>query len=117
MIRIKRAYEPPAKSDGRRFLVDRLWPRGVKKEGLLLAGWLKELAPSNELRCWFGHDPAKWKEFQKRYRAELDERPEVWRSLLETAGEADLTLLFGARDTERNNAAVLKDYLGEKLKP
>jgi uncharacterized protein YeaO (DUF488 family) len=116
MIQIKRVYEPPAKGDGQRFLVDRLWPRGLKKEALHMAGWMKEAGPSNELRRWFGHEPAKWKEFQKRYRAELDKRPETWRSLLEAAADADLTLLFSARDTERNNAVVLKDYLSEKLK-
>jgi uncharacterized protein YeaO (DUF488 family) len=81
-----------------------------------MASWFKEAAPSNELRQWFSHDPAKWKEFQKRYRAELDERPDGWRTLLEAAAAGDLTLLFSARDTEHNNAVALRDYLVEKLK-
>lgn len=114
-IRAKRVYEPVEKGDGKRFLVERLWPRGIKKEGLRMAGWLKETAPSNELRQWFSHDPAKWEEFQRRYRAELDERPDAWRSLLEAAADGDLTLLFSARDTEHNNAVALRDYLVERL--
>ncbi|MDE3067102.1 MAG: DUF488 domain-containing protein [Verrucomicrobiota bacterium] len=116
MVQIKRIYEPPAKTDGRRFLVERLWPRGVKKESLSLSGWCKEAAPGHELRKWFNHDPAKWKEFQRRYRAELNARPETWRPLLEAAGAGNLTLLFSARDTEHNNAAVLKNFLEERLK-
>ncbi|MGH7953417.1 MAG: DUF488 domain-containing protein [Limisphaerales bacterium] len=78
MIQIKRVYAPAAKSDGKRFLVERLWPRGIKKEALHMTAWLKEVAPSNELRQWFNHDPTKWKEFQRRYRAELNGKPEVW---------------------------------------
>ncbi|MEO8494102.1 MAG: DUF488 family protein [Planctomycetota bacterium] len=77
MIQIKRAYDPPAKADGERILVERLWPRGIKKEALKLSVWLKDAAPSTELRKWFGHDPAKWSEFQRRYRTELDKHPEV----------------------------------------
>ncbi|HEU5068859.1 MAG TPA: DUF488 domain-containing protein [Verrucomicrobiae bacterium] len=116
MIRTKRAYEPPAKADGRRFLVDRLWPRGVKKEALRLTAWIKDAAPSKELRQWFNHDPAKWKEFQRRYRIELDGQPAAWRPLLDAAKSGDVTLLFGAHDLEHNNAAVLKIYLEGKLK-
>jgi uncharacterized protein YeaO (DUF488 family) len=116
MIQIKRAYEPASKNDGQRFLVDRLWPRGVRKEALHMAGWIKEAAPGNELRQWFNHDPAKWKEFQKRYRAELDDQPETWQPLLEAAGNGNVTLLFSAHDTEHNNAIVLRDYLMERLK-
>lgn len=115
-IQIKRAYEPAAKSDGQRFLIDRLWPRGVKKETLCLAGWPKEIAPSNELRKWFNHDPAKWNEFQKRYRAELTAQPEAWQPLLAAAKTGAVTLLFGAHDTEHNNAVVLKSFLEERLK-
>jgi uncharacterized protein YeaO (DUF488 family) len=114
-IRTKRVYVPASKSDGKRFLVDRLWPRGVKKETLHLASWLKEVAPSNKLRQWFDHDPAKWDEFQKRYRAELNERPETWNSLLDNALDGNLTLLFSAHDTEHNNAVVLRDFLEERL--
>lgn len=115
-IRIKRAYDSPAKEDGPRFLVDRLWPRGVKKEALPMAGWCKELAPSQELRRWFTHDPAKWAEFQRRYRSELDARPEAWEPLLQAAREASITLLYSAHDEEHNNAVVLRDYLEDHLK-
>jgi uncharacterized protein YeaO (DUF488 family) len=116
MIRTKRVYEPAARTDGKRFLVDRLWPRGVKKEGLQLAGWTKEAAPSDGLRRWFNHDPAKWAEFRRRYRAELAARPENWQPLLEAAKTGDITLLFGAHDVERNNAVVLKACLDDRLK-
>ena len=115
MIRVKRVYEPPAAEDGRRFLVERLWPRGVRRDALLLDGWLREVAPSDGLRRWFGHDPAKWDEFRRRYAAELDERPESWRPLLEAARQGPITLLFSARDTEHNNAVALKAYLESKL--
>ena len=111
MIQIKRAYEPAAKDDGKRFLVDRLWPRGVKKETLHMDAWPKGVAPSDALRKWFGHDPAKWKEFEKRYRAELAKKPEGLQELLDAAKTGDLTLLFGAHDLEHNNAVVLKAYL------
>jgi uncharacterized protein YeaO (DUF488 family) len=116
MIQIKRAYEPAAKNDGQRFLVDRLWPRGVKKATLHLTGWSKEVAPSNELRQWFNHDPAKWTEFQKRYRAELIAQPEAWQPLLAAAKTGAMTLLFGAHDAEHNNAVVLKKFLEARLK-
>ena len=115
MIRIKRAYDPPAKQDGARFLVDRLWPRGIKKEVLRLAAWYKEVAPSNELRRWFGHDPDKWKEFQHRYRAELTAHAAAWQPLLDAAKQGDVTLLYSAHDTELNNAQVLKTYLEDRL--
>jgi len=115
MIRVKRVYDAPEPEDGARFLVDRLWPRGVKREALQLEGWLKELAPSDELRRWFGHDPARWEAFQRRYFAELDARPEVWEPLLEAARRGNLTLLYAARDAEHNNAVALKAYLEGKL--
>jgi uncharacterized protein YeaO (DUF488 family) len=115
MITVKRAYESPTARDGRRFLVDRLWPRGVKKEELKLSGWVKEVAPSNELRKWFGHDPEKWDEFKRRYRTELQHSPEAWQPLLEAAREGDLTLVYSARDTEHNNALVLKAFLEDRL--
>ncbi len=115
-VRVKRVYDPPAPEDGRRFLVDRLWPRGVKKEALRLDAWLKELAPSDALRRWFGHDPARWEEFQRRYFAELEAKPEAWRPLLEAAREGTVTLLFSARDDEHNNAVALKAFLeGKRL--
>lgn len=111
MILIKRVYDPPGPEDGRRFLVDRLWPRGMKKEAAHLDGWLKEVAPSNELRSWYGHDPAKWEAFCRRYFAELDSNPETWQPLLDAAKEGTITLLFSSRETELNNAAALKLYL------
>ena len=116
MIQIKRVYELAAKSDGERFLVERLWPRGIKKEALPMTAWLKDVAPSNELRQWFNHDPAKWKEFQRRYRAELNGKPEIWQPLLAAAKTGEVTLLFSAHDLEHNNALVLKACLEEQLK-
>ena len=111
MITTKRVYESPAPNDGKRFLVERLWPRGVKKETLQMDAWVKEVAPSDALRRWFNHDPEKWKEFQKRYRAELNKKPEVLQELCAGAASGDMTLLFSAHDLEHNNAIVLKDYL------
>ena len=115
IVRAKRVYEAIQRSDGPRFLVERFWPRGVKKEKLKLDAWLKDVAPSNGLRRWFGHDPAKWDEFQRRYRAELNENPSAWKQLLEVARQGSVTLLYSARYTEHNNAIVLKDYLAERL--
>jgi len=115
MIRTKRVYEPPQAEDGRRFLVERLWPRGMKKEALLMDAWLKEAAPSDNLRRWFGHDPERWPEFQRRYFAELDNQPEAWQPLVEAARRGNVTLLYSARDTARNNAVALKVYLEERL--
>jgi len=117
MIRIKRAYDPPDPEDRQRFLVDRLWPRGVRKEALAVDAWLKDVAPSDGLRRWFGHDPAKWEAFQQRYFAELDEKPQAWQPLLEAAGQGDITLVYGARDPQHNNAVALKAYLEHKLTP
>jgi uncharacterized protein YeaO (DUF488 family) len=115
MIRVKRAYDPPEPADGLRFLVDRLWPRGIKKESLQVNEWLKEVAPSDDLRRWFGHDPAKWEEFCRRYQAELDVSSVAWRSLLDAAGKQDLTLLYGAHDNDHNNAMALKSFLEASL--
>ncbi len=115
MIKIKRTYEPAEKADGKRFLVERLWPRGMKKESLKMQAWLKDVAPSPELRRWFSHDPAKWAEFQKRYRAELEAHPEAWQPLLAAARQGDVTLLYSARDTEHNSARLLKQFLDRKL--
>jgi uncharacterized protein YeaO (DUF488 family) len=115
MIRIKRVYDAPAKEDGARFLVDRLWPRGMKKEALRMTAWYKEAAPSNQLRRWFSHDPDKWKDFQRRYRAELTASPAAWEPLLDAAEQGDVTLLYSAHDTEHNNAVVLEAYLEERL--
>jgi uncharacterized protein YeaO (DUF488 family) len=114
-IKVKRVYEPSAPNDGACFLVDRLWPRGMKREALQLDGWLKEVAPSDTLRRWFGHDPKKWEEFRRRYFVELDGRPEAWRPILEATRRGNVTLLYGARDTEHNNAVALSDYLRDKV--
>lgn len=111
MIRIKRVYGQNETYDGFRFLVDRLWPRGLKKENLPLDGWLKEVAPSNELRRWFEHDPARWEEFCRRYGAELEANRHVWLPLLDMARNQDITLLYSARDNEHNNAVVLRSFL------
>jgi uncharacterized protein YeaO (DUF488 family) len=116
MIRVKRVYESPARADGKRFLVDRLWPRGLKKEALPMEAWLKEVAPGDALRRWFGHDPKKWDEFQRRYIAELEANTEAWQPLLEAGRHCDVTLLYSARDTGHNNAVVLQRYLEAKLK-
>jgi uncharacterized protein YeaO (DUF488 family) len=115
-IAIKRAYDAPAKGDGLRFLVDRLWPRGVKKEKLHLDGWLKTAAPSDDLRKWFNHDTARWSEFQKRYFAELQEQPDSLKPVADALNAGrHVTLVFGASDTEHNNAIALKAYLDKKL--
>lgn len=115
MIRVRRVYEPPDRDEGILFLVDRLWPRGLPKETLRLNGWLKDVAPSDALRRWFGHKPEKWTVFQKRYFAELDQKRKAWEPILEAARRGNVTLLFGARDAARNNAVALRDYLTAKL--
>jgi uncharacterized protein YeaO (DUF488 family) len=115
MLQVKRVYEPAEAGDGKRFLVERLWPRGMKKESLKMDGWIKDVAPSNELRHWFGHDPAKWEEFRRRYTAELKEHPGVWQPLLAEARHRAVTLLYSAHDEEHNNAIVLKSFLEEML--
>jgi uncharacterized protein YeaO (DUF488 family) len=114
MIKLKRAYDPAARSDGSRYLVDRLWPRGVTKDKLHIEGWLKSASPSNDLRHWYGHEPGKWKEFQRRYAAELDQDPMAWQTLLRAAQAGDITLVYSARNTDRNNAVALKAYLERK---
>lgn len=115
MIKIKRVYDPPLPEDNPRFLVDRMWPRGRKREDLKMAGWLRQAAPSDALRNWFGHDPARWEDFCRRYAAELNAQPESWQPLLEIARQGDVTLLFAARDRDHNNAAALRNFLEEKL--
>ena len=115
MIQIKRSYAEPDSDDGIRILVDRIWPRGIKKEHLKPDEWLKEIAPSDDLRKWFGHDVGKWGEFQKRYFAELDDRPETWKPVLERARKGKVTFLFSAKDEEHNNAVALKAYLEKQL--
>jgi uncharacterized protein YeaO (DUF488 family) len=112
MIKIKRAYQPPEEEDGFRILVDRLWPRGVSKDKVKLDLWLKEVAPSNELRKWFGHDPEKWSEFQKRYSAELKDKRIFLSKIKDLEKEkGTVTLIYSAKDEEHNDAVVLRDKL------
>lgn len=111
MIRVKRVYEQPSPDDGLRVLVERLWPRGLTKERAAVDLWLKDAAPSPELRQWFGHDPARWEEFQERYRRELRERPAAVSLLRQKAAEGPVTLVYAARDEEHNGAVVLAGFL------
>ena len=111
MIRLKRVYDPYADSDGKRILVDRLWPRGIKKEDAGLDLWLKDLAPSDGLRKWFSHDPSRWQESKKRYGKELEDNQEVIDALRSDARRNTITQLYAAKDTERNNAVVLKEII------
>jgi uncharacterized protein YeaO (DUF488 family) len=111
MIALKRAYDRPTKNDGRRFLVDRVWPRGIARDDLRIDAWLKDLAPSAGLRKWFGHDPAKWDAFKKRYAEELEQRSAMLDELVERARAGHVTLVFAARDVEHNNAVALKEQL------
>ena len=111
MINLKRVYEDPSPEDGLRVLVDRLWPRGITKERAAVALWLKEVAPSTELRKWFGHEPTKWKQFQIRYRKELREKKDALALLKQKSDEQTVTLLYAARDEEHNGALALKKVL------
>lgn len=113
-IEVKRVYEQASPNDGVRFLVDGLWPRGVKKSALTGVEWVKEPAPSAALRKWYGHDPEKWKEFQKRYRAELTKNRDAWKSLLEAVKKGDVTLLTATHDVEISHAMVLRDFLRQQ---
>ncbi|MGV1009662.1 MAG: DUF488 domain-containing protein [Dermatophilaceae bacterium] len=108
---VSRVYDEQPNRAGRTFLVERLWPRGVRRDGLHLDGWRKEVAPSTQLRRWFGHDQAKWAEFRRRYASELDANPQAWQPLADAAGAGDLTLLYSSRDRDHNNAVALRDYL------
>ena len=111
MLRIKRVYENSEPSDGRRILVDRLWPRGVSKQEAAIDFWAKEIAPSHELRRWYQHDSEKWPEFRRRYFAELDSHREAVAELRASLGEGTVTLVFASRETELNNASALKEFL------
>lgn len=115
MIKLKRAYEPASKSDGARYLVERLWPRGVKKSALRIDAWMKDVAPSTGLRQWFKHDPKKWHEFQQRYIRELNANPEALGLLLDAARKGDVALVYSSHDEEHNNAVALKHYLEGKI--
>ena len=110
-VRVKRIYEPAEEADGYRVLVDRLWPRGVSKDGASLDAWMREIAPSAELRRWFGHDVSRWREFKRRYAGELDTRQDLVAEILSMAKQRPVTLLYSARDTDHNQAVALARYL------
>lgn len=114
-VRIKRIYDTPADEDGYRVLVDRIWPRGLPKAEARIDRWLKEIAPSTELRRWFGHDPNRWDEFRSRYRGELEESSALVQELVEKAQNTPVTLLFSARDQQHNQAVVLCEWIEERL--
>jgi uncharacterized protein YeaO (DUF488 family) len=115
VISLHRVYDPDPPPKGSAYLVERLWPRGVRRDDLALDGWAKDAAPSTELRLWFGHDPAKWAEFRRRYTRELDANPDGWASLAAAARRGNLVLLYSSRDSEHNNAVVLRDYLARRV--
>lgn len=114
MIQLKRAYEPPSRSDGERILVERLWPRGLAKAKAAIDLWLKDAAPGTELRKWFGHDPARWKEFRRRYWKELADRPETIKLLRQKARRCVVTFVYAAKDEEHNGALALKEFLDRR---
>ncbi len=113
MLKVKRIYDPVSAEDGKRILIDRLWPRGLKKETAHVDEWLKEIAPSDELRNWFGHEPAKWEEFKRRYRKELAKKTELLERIKAAAEKGTVTLLFAAKDVDHNNAVALEEFLRE----
>ncbi len=115
MIMLKRAYDSASRADGTRFLVERLWPRGITKAKLHIEAWLKEVAPSTGLRKWFSHDPEKWDEFRKRYCRELNSHPETWQPIASAARRGRVTLVYSSHDTEHNNAVALRDYLERRM--
>lgn len=116
MIKTKRVYEEPEAADGTRYLVDRLWPRGLSKTSLKMDGWRKEVAPSQALRRWFHEDPEDWNEFRRKYFAELDANPDTWAALADAARHGSITLIYSARDREHNNAVALAEYLEKQIK-
>ena len=117
MVTLKRVYDPVSRSDGTRFLVERLWPRGIVKAKLRTDAWLKEVAPSSALRKWFSHDPSKWSAFRQRYFRELDARPETWTRIVSAARRGRVTLLYSSHDTHHNNAVALQEYIQRRLRP
>jgi uncharacterized protein YeaO (DUF488 family) len=116
MLRLKRAYEPAVHADGYRILVDRLWPRGLSKEKAAVDEWMKEIAPSAELRRWFGHDPERWREFRRRYERELRAREELVREIAALASHRRVTLVYGARDEAYNDAVVVAAVVRARMK-
>lgn len=117
VIKLKRVYDPVSHRDGRRFLVERLWPRGIAKAKLKPDAWLKEAAPSSALRKWFGHDPHRWSAFRQRYYRELNARPDTWMPIISAARHGKVTLLYSSHDTNHNNAVALQQYLQRRLRP
>ena len=115
MIKLKRVYEEETPDDGVRYLIERLWPRGIRKESLHIDAWLKDAGPSTELRKWFSHDPEKWPEFRRRYSAELNHAKDAWAPIREAAERGTVTLLYSSHDTEHNNAVALKEYIERKM--
>ena len=115
VITLARVYDDEGVASGSRFLVERLWPRGVRRADLRLSDWLPDVGPSTDLRRWFGHDPSKWADFRRRYFDELDRHPQAWRPLRDAAAAGDITLLYSSRDLEHNNAVALAEYLGARL--
>lgn len=111
MIQLQKAYDAPGKADGTRILVERLWPRGVKKTSLKLDDWRKDVGPTTELRKWFSHDPAKWDEFRKRYFVELEANREAWGPIADAAAKGTVTLIYSSHDSEHNNAVALAEFL------
>ncbi len=116
MIALKRAYDPVSPADGTRLFVERLWPRGISKARLQVSAWLKDVAPSTELRQWFSHDPDKWDEFRRRYRRELDSSPEAWQPILSAARRGRVTLVYSSHDPAHNNAVALQEYLSARMR-
>ena len=116
MVTLKRVYDPVVATDGKRLLVERLWPRGLSKDSLKLDGWIREVAPTTELRQWFGHDPTKWRQFRMRYFRELDSQPESWQPIVSLARRGTVTLVYSSHDEEHNNAVALRDYLQLKTR-
>lgn len=117
MITLKRVYDPVSNRDGARFLVERLWPRGIARRKLRTDAWLKDAGPSSELRKWFSHDPTKWATFRRRYFRELDGRPDAWKPILSAARRGKVTLVYSSHDTTHNNAVALQEYLQRRLRP
>jgi uncharacterized protein YeaO (DUF488 family) len=115
VITIKRVYDAVSSTDGTRLLIERLWARGVKKTSLKIKSWIKDVAPSTELRQWFSHDPDKWHEFRRRYSAELKAHPDAWRPIIESAQRGTVTLIYSSHDTEHNNAVALESFLKARL--
>lgn len=113
MLRIKRIYDSASSEDGKRILIDRLWPRGMKKEEAKIDEWLKDIAPSDELRKWFSHDPSRYREFKKRYIKELEKKSDILQRIKNEGKKETVTLLFSAKDVEHNNATVLKEVLSQ----